>query len=174
MTLEEQVALVKTALEDKKAVDVKAYDVRGISGLADAFVVGTGTAAPHLKALVASTQAAMKDVGVNSYRTSGDPQSGWIVVDYVDVVVHVDELAHVGRQHIGLGAVDSAVMGLRQQRIEQLARLCKVLLFIIEHVDRDNDAEEEIRDPLEYGDSTGGQRRNQISAAACNINIKIV
>ena len=89
MTLEEQVKIVKDALADKKAVDVKAYDVRGISGFADAFVVATGTAPPHLKALVAGTQAAMKERGVNSYRTSGDPQSGWIVVDYVDVVVHV-------------------------------------------------------------------------------------
>ena len=89
MTLEEQVKILKTALEDKKAVDVKAYDVRGVSGFADAFVVATGTAAPHLKALVAGAQAAMKDVDVDSYRTSGDPQSGWIVVDYVDIVVHV-------------------------------------------------------------------------------------
>ncbi len=89
MTVEEQVNLVKTALIDKKAVDVKAYDVRGISGFADAFVVATGTAAPHLKALVAGTQTAMKEAGVEAYRSSGDPQSGWIVVDYVDVVVHV-------------------------------------------------------------------------------------
>ena len=89
MTLEEQVNIVKTALEDKKAVDIKAYDVRGVSGFADAFVVATGTAAPHLKALVAGVQASMKDVDVDSYRTSGDPQSGWIVVDYVDIVVHV-------------------------------------------------------------------------------------
>jgi len=89
MTVEDQVKIVKAALEDKKAVDVRAYDVRGISGFADAFVVATGTAAPHLKALVAGTQQAMKDAGVNSYRTSGDPASGWIVVDYVDVVVHV-------------------------------------------------------------------------------------
>ena len=89
MTVEEQVNLIKTALADKKAVDVRAYDVRGISGFADAFVVSTGTAAPHLKALVAGTQAAMKGAGIESYRTSGDPQSGWIVVDYVDVVVHV-------------------------------------------------------------------------------------
>ena len=66
MTLEEQVKIVKDALADKKAVDVKAYDVRGISGFADAFVVATGTAAPHLKALVAGTQAAMKEAGVNS------------------------------------------------------------------------------------------------------------
>ena len=89
MTLEEQVDVLKSALADKKAVDIRSYDVRGISGFADAFVVATGTAAPHLKALVAGTQAAMKEAGINSYRTSGDPQSGWIVVDYVDVVVHV-------------------------------------------------------------------------------------
>ncbi len=89
MTLKEQVELVRSALADKKAVDVKTYDVRGVSGLADAFVVATGTAAPHLKGLVAGVQRAMKEKGVDSYRTSGDPQSGWIVVDYVDVVLHV-------------------------------------------------------------------------------------
>lgn len=89
MTIEEQVEVAKTALADKKAVDVKAYDVRGMSGFADAFVIATGTAAPHLKALVAGVQAAMRDAGVASYRVSGDPASGWIVVDYVDIVVHV-------------------------------------------------------------------------------------
>ena len=89
MTLEEQIKIVVEALKEKKAVDVRTYDVRGISGLCDAFVVATGTAAPHLKALIAGTQQAMRAAGVASYRTSGDPESGWIVVDYVDVVVHV-------------------------------------------------------------------------------------
>ncbi|MBR0068681.1 MAG: ribosome silencing factor [Kiritimatiellae bacterium] len=89
MTLEEQIKVVVDALAEKKAVDVKTYDVRGVSGLCDAFVVATGTAAPHLKALIACTQRAMKEAGISSYRTSGDPESGWIVVDYVDVVVHV-------------------------------------------------------------------------------------
>ena len=42
-----------------------------------------------LKALVAGAQAAMKEAGLDSYRTSGDPASGWIVVDYVDIVLHV-------------------------------------------------------------------------------------
>ena len=89
MTLEEQVKLVVQALEDKKAVDVKTYDVRGVSGLCDAFVVATGTAAPHLRGLVAGVQQAMRTAGESSFRLSGDPESGWIVVDYVDVVVHV-------------------------------------------------------------------------------------
>ena len=80
---------IVAALEEAKGVDVKVYDVRGMSQLADFFVVATGAAAPHLKALVAGTQQAMRAAGVQSYRTSGDPESGWIVVDYVDVVVHV-------------------------------------------------------------------------------------
>ncbi len=89
MTVEEQVKLVVQALEDRKGTDVKVYDVRGQNSLTDWFVVATGAAAPHLKALVAETQAAMKKAGVSSYRTSGDPESGWIVVDYIDIVVHV-------------------------------------------------------------------------------------
>lgn len=89
MTLEEQVKAIVQALADKKAVDVKTYDVRGVSGLCDAFVVATGTAAPHLKGLVAGVQQAMRAAGEASFRTSGDPESGWIVLDYVDVVVHV-------------------------------------------------------------------------------------
>ncbi len=89
MTAEEQAKLIAKALEDRKGTDVKIYDVRGQNSLTDWFVVATGAAAPHLKALIAESQAVMKKAGVASYRTSGDPESGWIVVDYIDVVVHV-------------------------------------------------------------------------------------
>ncbi len=89
MTVEEQVKAIVQALEERKGADVKVYDVRGKSQLADFFVVATGAAAPHLKALIAESQAVMKDAGVQSFRTSGDPESGWIVVDYIDIVVHV-------------------------------------------------------------------------------------
>jgi ribosome-associated protein len=89
MTAEKSAQTIVQALEDRKGTDVKVYDVRGKSGLADFFVVATGAAAPHLKALVGESQRVMKETGVMSYRTSGDPESGWIVVDYVDVVVHV-------------------------------------------------------------------------------------
>ena len=89
MTLEEQVRAVVQALDDKKAEDVRTYDVRGVSGLCDAFVVATGTASPHLKGLAAGVREAMRALGVDAFRMSGDPESGWIVVDYIDVVVHV-------------------------------------------------------------------------------------
>ena len=48
---EEQVNLIVQGLKDRKGTDVKVYDMRGKSQLADFFVVATGAAAPHLKAL---------------------------------------------------------------------------------------------------------------------------
>jgi ribosome-associated protein len=50
MTAEEQAKAFAEALVDGKGEDVKIYDVRGKSSLADYFVVATGAAAPHLKA----------------------------------------------------------------------------------------------------------------------------
>ena len=82
MNSEEQAKKIAKALEDAKGTDVKVYDVRGKSGLTDFFVVATGAAAPHLKALVKATPG-------KAYRVAGDPESGWIVSDYIDVVVHV-------------------------------------------------------------------------------------
>ena len=81
MTAEEQANDLAAKLTDAKAIDVKVYDVRGISGFTDFFVVATGAAAPHLKALVRTLPKA--------YRVSGNPDSGWIVADYINVVVHV-------------------------------------------------------------------------------------
>lgn len=73
---------ILTSLADAKGVDIKLYDVREKSQIADFFVVATGAAAPHLKALI-------KSLPKGAYRVCGEPESGWIVADYVDVVVHV-------------------------------------------------------------------------------------
>lgn len=81
MSVQQQVESFVAALEDAKGADIKVYDVRGKSGLTDYFIVATGAAAPHLKALAKALPKA--------YRTSGDPDSGWIVSDFIDVVVHV-------------------------------------------------------------------------------------
>ena len=82
MNSEEQAKAIAQALEDAKGTDVKIYDVRGKSNLTDFFVVATGAAAPHLKALV-------KAIPGKASREAGDPDSGWIVSDLIDVVVHV-------------------------------------------------------------------------------------
>lgn len=77
------------ALYDKQAESISIYDVREVSNLTDITVVATGTSGPHLKALFSSVQRTLKDQGVASYRVSGAPDSGWVVLDYVHVVVHL-------------------------------------------------------------------------------------
>ena len=52
-------------------------------------MVASGIAAPHLRGIASGVQAAMKEAGIGVFRVRGDPESGWIVVDCVDVVVHV-------------------------------------------------------------------------------------
>ncbi len=77
------------ALESKLAEDIRIYDVRGISSVTDYYIIATGNSAPHLKALIAEAYRHMKDNGVRSHRSSGEPESGWMVIDFFDAVMHV-------------------------------------------------------------------------------------
>ncbi len=86
----EQLALeAALGLDAKQANDIRIFDVRGLSSVTDFYVVATGTSAPHLKALISEVQRRMKAQGVMSFRTSGESDSGWVVVDYVYAVIHV-------------------------------------------------------------------------------------
>ena len=91
MEAAEEAKIIAKALEESKAEDVKIYDVRGKSSLTDFFVVGTGSAAPHLKALVANAQQAMREAGVKRNRMAGDPECGWIVADFIDDSAQIGE-----------------------------------------------------------------------------------
>ena len=77
------------ALEEKKAQDLVLLDVRKLSSVTDYFLIATGTSAPHLKALTEEVEVPLKKAGVKRFSHSGTPESGWVVIDYVDVVIHI-------------------------------------------------------------------------------------
>ncbi len=64
-------------------------DVRKLSTVTDFFLMVTGNSAPHIKALADETAVSLKKSGMRCYRKSGTPESQWMVMDYVDVVVHI-------------------------------------------------------------------------------------
>lgn len=64
-------------------------DVRKLSTVTDFFLMVTGNSAPHIKALADETAASLKKRKVRCYRKSGTPESHWMVMDFVDVVVHI-------------------------------------------------------------------------------------
>lgn len=80
---------ISAILDEHKGEDIRVYDMRGRSSITDFNVAATGMSSPHLKALVGDVRAEMRKEGVPSYRNSGEPESGWVVLDFVDVIVHV-------------------------------------------------------------------------------------
>ncbi len=79
----------RAAAEEKKGIDPVILDVRGISGVTDYYLIVTGTSAPHLKALDAEISRSLKGTGRAAHRATGVPDSGWIVRDFLGVVVHL-------------------------------------------------------------------------------------
>ena len=84
----ELVRLAAMAISDKKGFDIIVYNVSGISNITDYYLVGTGLNNPHLKALLNETQHVLTNQGVNCWRASGNQESGWMIADYIDFVIH--------------------------------------------------------------------------------------
>lgn len=79
----------KEALLSKKGSDVRIVDVRGRSPVTDFYVIAGGATAPQLKAMANAVVLSLKDAGVPCYRRSGAPEDGWMVLDYLDTVIHM-------------------------------------------------------------------------------------
>ncbi len=72
-----------------KAIDLKAYDVRGLTVIADAFVVCSAASEPQLRAIHDGVREGMKEIKVAPLRSEGAFTGGWLVIDYGDIIFHV-------------------------------------------------------------------------------------
>jgi ribosome-associated protein len=87
--VENATRVVLASLEDDKAEDILAIDIRGKSSFADMLVVASGRSARHVGALADHVLRKLKDAGVKDVRVEGLPQADWVLVDAGDVVVHL-------------------------------------------------------------------------------------
>jgi ribosome-associated protein len=75
---------------DRKAMDIVALDLRGIIGYTDYFVICSGRSDRQTKAIHDAIHEGMKsEHGILPRRVEGLPGARWILMDYLDVVVHV-------------------------------------------------------------------------------------
>lgn len=77
------------ALNDKKAEDIKIIEIGSLSTVADYFIIANGTNAPHVESLVDNVEEELLKENIHAERVEGVKSSGWILMDYNDVVVHV-------------------------------------------------------------------------------------
>lgn len=76
-------------LDDKKAENIVALDMHMMGGLYDYFLIATAANAPHLKALGDGLQRLYKNEHYKGFRAAGTGDSGWVIVDYDGIMVHV-------------------------------------------------------------------------------------
>lgn len=81
--------LVYDALESKKAENITVYALEENRGIADYFVIATGHVSAHLRALIESVRMALKEAGRPQPRVDRCLDSGWLVLDAHDIVIHV-------------------------------------------------------------------------------------
>ena len=79
---------VSTALE-KKAEDVVLLDISSVSIMADFFMICTVRTDTHARAVRDAVTQALQSVGLNLRRREGSDASGWVLLDWGDVVVHI-------------------------------------------------------------------------------------
>lgn len=89
LAAERKVQLAARAALDHQALDLVILDVQGLSSVTDYFLVCSGRSTTHLRAIADAVREEMKAAEVRVLHAEGTPESGWMLLDYVDVLVHV-------------------------------------------------------------------------------------
>jgi len=78
----------RAALE-KKAIELVVLDLQGLSSVADYFLVCSARSTPQADTIADAVRGALRAEGVRPRHNEGSAESGWLLLDYADVVVHV-------------------------------------------------------------------------------------
>ena len=85
----EKARLSARAALDKQAQALQLLDLAALSGIADYFVLCTGSSTTHVETIAEAIGAALKAAGHRALHREGVAASGWVLLDYGDVVVHI-------------------------------------------------------------------------------------
>lgn len=78
------------AADDIKAENIRIWDMREVSNLTDYMVVCSGSSMPQLRAILRDVAGNVEEEhGVKPHMSEGKADTRWVVLDYIDVMVHV-------------------------------------------------------------------------------------
>ncbi|MEW6751046.1 MAG: ribosome silencing factor [Candidatus Latescibacterota bacterium] len=88
-SLDTRVRHIVEVLQDRKALDILLMDLRSLTDAADYFVLCTGTSDQHVRSLADSLVESLTAVGDAPWHVEGYATRRWVLIDCVDIVVHV-------------------------------------------------------------------------------------
>ena len=74
---------------DKLAADIVMLDLRGVAPFSDYFVIMSADSSRQIEALEEELTQVLKDRKVRRFHREGTPSSGWVLLDFSDVIVHI-------------------------------------------------------------------------------------
>ncbi|MBI2505551.1 MAG: ribosome silencing factor [Candidatus Latescibacteria bacterium] len=86
---EARVRRIAELLQDKKALDIALLDLRAVTDTADFFVLCSGTSDLHVKALAEDLCDQLEAAGQGPWHVEGFETRRWVLLDFVDIVVHI-------------------------------------------------------------------------------------
>ncbi|KAB2853900.1 MAG: ribosome silencing factor [Chloroflexi bacterium] len=90
MTTLDYARAIVDIISDVKGEDVVLLDLRDVTVITDFFIICTGNSDRQLKAIIEKISQGMKEKhDLRGARIEGNPEGGWVLVDYGDIVVHV-------------------------------------------------------------------------------------
>ena len=88
--LEINVEHIVNLIMEKKGEDIVVLDVRGISSVSDFLIITTGNSNVHVKAIADEVRKKMKkNYNIKSWHVEGMEAQKWMLLDYIDIVVHI-------------------------------------------------------------------------------------
>lgn len=89
MTDREELEIAVKALDSKKAAKITALKVTDLTILANYFIIASASSTTQVKALADEVEYRLEQKGITPKSVEGVQSRNWIVLDYVDVIVHV-------------------------------------------------------------------------------------
>ena len=87
--LDQQIDLYVKAVSGKKAADIKVLDLRGLSSVADIFIICSALSNRQTAAISDFIERYLKNFGIKPLSVEGKNEGQWILLDYGEVVIHV-------------------------------------------------------------------------------------
>lgn len=87
--IDKRLSIIVNAAEDKKAFDIKVLEVKGVSSIADYFVILSGNSAPQVTSIGQEIEHQMSENGEQPMNKNGYKTGAWVLLDYGNIIVHI-------------------------------------------------------------------------------------
>ena len=89
MTDNEILSIAVKAIDSKRGENIRIIKIDELTVIADYFIIANGSSTTQVKALADEVEFKLSEAGLEPRRTEGYQGANWIVLDYIDVVIHI-------------------------------------------------------------------------------------